>query len=102
MSGSKSMKAKIALLTIGGLIAAAAALLYAPNSGEETRQRLSARRDQVLEKTRQFLQETQQSANQMVTRQARVALEEASALLDQGQQQLAATRKKVAEQESAA
>ena len=102
MSGSNSMKAKIALLAISGLIAAATALLYAPTSGAETRQRLSAQRDQVLEKTRQFLQETQQSANRLVSRQARVALEEASALLDQGQQQLTATRKKVAEQESAA
>jgi gas vesicle protein len=102
MSGSNSMKAKIALLTISGLIAAAAALLYAPNSGAETRQRLSAQRDQALEKTRQFLQETQQSANQLVKRNARLALDEASAILDQGKEQLTTTRQKLAEDEAAA
>ena len=101
MSSSKSKKAQIAILTISGLIAAAAALLYAPNSGAETRQRLGAKLDQVVEKTRQFLQDTQQSANQLVTRQAKVAIEETSALLSQGQQQLDA-RNKVAKQESAA
>jgi len=60
------MKAKILALTIGGIIAAAVALLYAPNSGEHTRQMLGERGQQALDKTRHFLQETQQSASQLV------------------------------------
>lgn len=96
------MKAKIFALTIGGIIAAAVALLYAPNSGAHTRQMLSERSQQAIEKTRQFLQETQQSANQMVSRNARQAIDKASDILDQGQEQLAATKQKLADTETAA
>lgn len=96
------MKAKIFALTIGGIIAAAVALLYAPNSGAHTRQVLGERSQQAMDRTRQFLQETQQSANQLVKRNARLAIEEASAILDQGKDTLSATRQKLAEEESAA
>jgi len=102
MMNSTSMKAKIFGITIAGIIAAAVALLYAPNSGEHTRQLIRERRADALEKTRQFLQETQQSVNGLVTRQAKMALDEASALLDQGKEKVDVTRQKVAEKEAAA
>jgi len=97
-----SLRAKIASLTMVGLIAAAVALLYAPHSGAKTRRMIGERGQQALDKTRQFLQETQQSANQLVTRQARIAIDEASALLEQGKEQLAVTRQKLPEDETAA
>ena len=92
------MKTKIAALTIGGLIAAAIALLYAPSSGEKTRQMLGERSQQAMDKTRQFLQETQQSAGELVTRKARLAIDEASTILDHGKDTLTNARQKLAEE----
>ena len=90
-----TMKATLTGLTIGGLLATAVALLYAPNSGEKTRQWLGNRSEKALENTRRFIRETQQSANQLLTAKAKDALDEASILLNHGQEYVDAARQTV-------
>lgn len=94
-----TFKAYLTGFTVGGLLATAATLLYAPRSGEETRDLLRSRGEEAQEKTRQFIQEAQQRANEVMSRKASEALDEASALLDHGQEYLDTTRKKVEDEE---
>lgn len=93
----KNLKVYLTGFTIGGLVAAAAALLYTPYSGEETRQMLRERSEEVKDKTQKFVWETQQSANQILTSKTKEALDEASAVLNQGQEYLNEKRRKVEE-----
>lgn len=96
---TNTFKAYLTGFTIGGLIATTVTLLYAPRTGEETRDYLRNRSEEAQEKTRQFLQETQQRANEVLTRKTTQALDEAAALLDHGQEYLDSTRQKVEDEE---
>lgn len=93
---TSTVKAYLTGFTIGGLLATTVTLLYAPRSGEETRTMLRDRSEEAQEKTRQFLADSQQRANEVFNRKTSEALDEASALLDQGKEYVETTKKKVA------
>lgn len=94
-----SFKAYLTGFTIGSVFATAFTLLYAPRSGEKTRHLLRSRGEEAQAKTRQFLQDTRQRANEALTQKTTQALEEAASLLDHGQEYLDSTRQKVEEEE---
>lgn len=99
MFNLNTLKAYLTGFTMGSLIAAAAALLYAPYSGKDTRHLLRARSEEAKNKAQEFVRETQQGANQLLTRKTKAAIDEASALLNHGQEYLGAARHKVEEEE---
>ncbi len=87
-----TLKAYLTGFTIGGLIAATAALLYAPYSGADARHLLRVRGEEAKNRAQEFVQETQQSANQLLTRKTKAAIDEASALLNHGQEYLSSAK----------
>jgi gas vesicle protein len=94
-----TLKAYLTGFTMGSLIAAATALLYAPNSGADTRHLLRARSKEAKNRAQELVRETQQNANQILTKKTKAAIDEASALLNHGQEYLGTARRKVEEEE---
>lgn len=90
-----TLKAYLTGFTLGSVVASSIALLFAPYSGEETRQLLLVRSEKAKDKTKKFIKETQKNADQLLTQKTKEVLNDASALMDQGQEYLDATRKKV-------
>jgi gas vesicle protein len=89
------LKAYLTGFTLGSLIAAGVALLYAPHSGEETRSQIRDLGREAQLRTQELLQRTQQRANRALNDTTRGAIDEASALLDRGQEVLDTTRLKI-------
>jgi gas vesicle protein len=90
-----TFKAYLTGFTVGSLMATAVTLLYAPRSGEKTRKLLQNRKEEVQEKTQKFIKQTRQDANKMLNRKATEAIDEASALLNHGQEFLDSARQQV-------
>ena len=64
------MSAKLDFLVgvaVGGAIGAAAALLYAPQSGAETRQQLKDKTNQALDKSSEMAQQAKGRANELIS-----------------------------------
>ena len=66
MSDSDSFGAFFAGFVIGGLVGAAAALLMAPQSGEETRAQIQERGIELQTKAQETVQEARVKADQML------------------------------------
>lgn len=96
---TNTFKAYLTGFTVGSMIATAVALLYAPNSGEATRNLLRTRTGEAQEKTQQFIKQSKQRANEMLTRKATEVLDEASTLLSHGQEYVEAAQQKVEDEE---
>lgn len=94
-----TIKAYLTGFTVGSLVATAVALLYAPHSGKKTRNLLRTRKEEMQEKTKKFVNESKQRANQMLTQKATEVLDEASAMISHGQQMVEAAQNQVEDQE---
>ena len=90
-----TLRAYITGFALGSLIATAITLLFAPYSGEDTRQLLKERKEELRSKAQEFVRETQENANQMLAGKTKDAIDEASKVLNHGQEFLDVTRQKV-------
>ncbi len=87
MSDSDSFGAFFAGFVIGGLVGAAAALLMAPQSGEETRAQIQERGIELQSKAQETMQDARLKADQMIAD----AQERSKVLYDEQKSKLEAT-----------